>query len=1186
MHREVVSEEDLRTVGDALWRALDIDEAFAQARERGSQQVLPLIIESTDPALLTLPWECLHHPEYGFLGRHSGFTLLRQVLRSEPLPPPKGPLRVLLFTSLPDDLDAERERLDVESEQGQVIEALDPLVREGRAVLEVPDDGRFSMLKRRLRDEEFHLVVLSGHGSFEQDPAGTMPPRSVFYFEGEDGRSAPVEAQEIAQAFVGVPVRAVVLSACQSGKSSSEDLHTGLTLSLLKAGVPHVVGMREPVLDIAGTRFARALCDALARQERLDVAVQQARADITQPLSAQGVWRDPVSDGRAEVSLGQWCLPLLYSRAPAQVLIDWGFTPKPPAISLFRYHELAGLHLPTRFIGRRKELRELGQALASRETRQVLITGAGGQGKTSLAGRLAERLEHQGYRVVAYNGRLPNAWEDFRSLFESALYDFLGEDERKLLEKALDNKSEGERARLLLSTFMRKTANQLVLLLDNLESVQDPKTTAPTDVSLSTWLEACRKMGKGAPLVLATSRWCLPGWERRYRKHHPLARPSYGDFLRYHQELSCTARERDTLRQLYRAFGGNFKGLEFFEALGKTDADEQAFLTQLEDAKEELQLYMAIEAVVGQLTDPERELLHRLCAYTAPVIVDGVETLALDFGAITPLLDRLAALSLVEVEVHSGLQLPRYQVYPIVAEWLAQQRGPLPQDTLARAAHYQVHAFHELTRTLGQALTAHEALKGAGHEEEAARLALDYLLPDFERRGMYRTLLKDWLPQLTEMTDPDLGAQAYKYSANAHRLLGRYDSALKAASEALTLWQQIDDRLGQGIALVIIGQIHGARADYKHALEYLERALALAQEIRDPRSEGVSLHNIGVIAYSVGNYDSAFDYYSRALTVFRELGDLEAEAAGLNSIGNVHRARGDYDAALKSCGHALLIQERLANQEAIGYTLNTIGEIHRLRGDYAAALRNLKQALAVRQTIGHRKGEGTTRNNLGLVYFHFRDFENALFYLECALKIRQEIGDRLGENVTLGNMGAVYQAFDKHHEAVTLYKRSIDICTQLGDRQGMVANLVNIGVSYSNQGDYDRALQSYDEALAISRGIGDRVREAGALANIGSIYFKRGDYATALDYNRRALTIYEKIGDQVNICSLRIDRGNTLITKGDLQQARTELATAYVIAKRLGLPSELTVLQALAKKVGLGGPKGLERLGRDMRIMD
>lgn len=113
-----------RTICSGPWAracggVLDADADLARARVAAGLQVLPILIESSEPMVLQLPWETLHHPELGFLGRDPAFALSRRL----DLPPPSAPtpepgsLRVLLFTSLPKDLDPERSRLDVEAEQ-------------------------------------------------------------------------------------------------------------------------------------------------------------------------------------------------------------------------------------------------------------------------------------------------------------------------------------------------------------------------------------------------------------------------------------------------------------------------------------------------------------------------------------------------------------------------------------------------------------------------------------------------------------------------------------------------------------------------------------------------------------------------------------------------------------------------------------------------------------------------------------------------------------------------------------------------------------------------------------------------------------------------------------------------------------------------------------------------------------
>ena len=381
-----VSDQGLQAVGQQLWQVLAVDSAFAQARRRAGAQTLPVIIASNDAAIQQLPWETLHHPEHGFLGLANGFTLLRNNGGTLPTPPAvdQGPLRVLLFTTLPDDLDAEKSRLDVEEEQAQVLEALNPWIAEGVVKLEVPDDGRFATLQTLLRQFRPHLLFLSGHGKFHHEPHRAEAPYASFLFEGEDGDGHSVRDKEIADALLGSDVGCVVLSACESGMTASDSLTNGLTWRLSQIGIPHMIGMRESVLDRAGTLFVRAFCDAVVRRQPIDVALQEGRRAITTPLK-ESLWLADDASGLAERSLGQWPLPSLISHDPAQPLIDWNFVPQPLQRQLNQ--SLNTVSLPPRFIGRRSELRSLQSRLRQGQLRQLLISGPGGQGKTALAGK-------------------------------------------------------------------------------------------------------------------------------------------------------------------------------------------------------------------------------------------------------------------------------------------------------------------------------------------------------------------------------------------------------------------------------------------------------------------------------------------------------------------------------------------------------------------------------------------------------------------------------------------------------------------------------------------------------------------------------------------------------------------------------------------------------------------------------
>ncbi|RMF01301.1 MAG: CHAT domain-containing protein [Chloroflexi bacterium] len=851
---QLVTDAALQAIGMALWHSLDVTEPFAAALAQAGSATLPIIIESGDAAVHQLPWETLYHPEHGFLARENGFTLSRRVPdRPAPATPPdKGPLRVLLFTALPDDLDAEKERLDIEAEQAQILDALAPLLAEGLAVLEMPDDGRFSTLEKLLQNTKPHLVFLGGHGTFHHDPLSKQPPASFFLFEGEDGGSELVDEKRVAAAFRGSSVECAVLVSCELGKTASDALNAGLVWQLSAAGVPHVVGMRESVLDRAGTLFARAFADAIARKERVDAAVQSGRRAIITPLKDS-----PLLGGDsalAELSLGQWSLPLLLSRQPERALLDWEFeaqpTPERAAASL----TLETVTLPPQFIGRRAELRTLKSRLRTGQLRQLLITGPGGQGKTALAGKLALDLHRRGYEVVAYAARPENIWRKFTLDVIRRLSD-AHRDRYASMERFLE--TEAERAEELLRLLLAQSGGQVVLFLDNLETAQDPDYPhGLADERLAAWLAAGQKLTDQGLILLATSRWRLPDWPEA--DHLSLAHASTGDFLRMGLALveqgklaAAWLTDRQRMRQVYDALHGNGRGLSFFAGAvqGMAGAEEAAFLEKLTQAQAETVADMALQTVIARLDEAARALLPRLAAYQMPVPLEGVVKVGLADGGLPDgtrpeeALTRLLAVSLVEQTDNARWQAREYQLTPLAAEM-----GEAPAQAVRQAAAaYQLYLFENERRTLAQAVAVHQALRAAGDVDGADLWALDYIVGPLNRDGLYETLLAEWLPPICESQNLQIQAEALGQTGKQHLHLGNYDQALPFFQRSLKISQEIGDKSGEGTTLNNISQIYDARGDYDTALAYLERSLKIRQEIGDAAGLCATLFNMGHI---------------------------------------------------------------------------------------------------------------------------------------------------------------------------------------------------------------------------------------------------------------------------------------------------------------------------------------------------
>jgi len=869
---------------------------------------MPMVIESSEPAVLQLPWETLHHPELGFLGREPAFALSRRLAPPpDQIPTPEpGHLRVLLFTSLPEDLDPERARLDVEAEQDAVQEALAPWIAAGLVDLRMPNDGRFGTFTAALRSFAPQLVFLSGHGRFHQEPLTDRPGRGEFVFEGPQGESDPVPETEIAESFVGSGVQCLVLSACESGKAASDALNSGLARRLSLRGLPHVVGMRESVPDRAGIRFAHAFCDALARRERVDLALQAARRAITRPLEGDGnVWRRDAEDPKlAGLSLGQWCLPMLLSADPGRPLIDWGFEPKPPAERPVN-QSLAGVTLPPRFLGRRKELRALEGELGMGKRCRLLITGPGGQGKTALAGKLAPGLQAAGWAVLAWSARPGNPFRDFRFELEFLLSADNTERYTRMEPRCQD---EACRAGLLLRLLLDQYGKRVLLFLDNLESLQRPDTLAldasETGATVGAWIAAAETLCDQGLVLLMTSRWRLPDWPET--DHWQLEHASYGDFLQQARSLRLPSgfyRERERLRRAHQVLHGNWRGLEFFAAaVGDLDpAAEKGFLDRLGEAEAETQTDMALETVIAHRTEDERALLARLPAYRTPVPMEGIVKLGLDLPDPERLLKKLLAVSLVEQREAPELLTREYQCSPLVAEWLQQKGTPAPEHQwLKTAAEYQIYLFRHERPTLGQAVAAHQALELAGDRAAADRWALDRIVEPLSRAGLYASLLDHWLPPICRAQAPALRTQALDQTGKQLFHTGDYQTAVDYLEQSLAIFQEIGDRAGEGTTLNNISAIYHAQGDDQTAVGYLEQSLAIQQEIGDRMGEGATLNNISTIYHAQGDDQTAVGYLRQSLAIQQEIGDVAGLCTTLFNMGALHWEKGEQAEAIRA----------------------------------------------------------------------------------------------------------------------------------------------------------------------------------------------------------------------------------------------------------------------------------------------
>jgi hypothetical protein len=313
-----------------------------------------------------------------------------------------------------------------------------------------------------------------GHGGQDQQQG------AMLCFEHDNGALHLVAAKEFMQRVRGT-LFLVTLNACVSATPGPTSFHN-LAAAMVKQRTPYALGMRFSILDEDARTFSRVFYNELARGVPVEEALFQSRLTLAQ-------------------SRRSWVVgvPVLYTSLtePAPGFVGHEGIPN---IKEYQLHVDVSILPPIEgaFQGRIHDLITLGTALTGDQRPRILtILGSGGQGKTALALKLAERF------AFAWSGGVwacsleivPN-----RATFVIALAQFLGIETQHILDPA-------EIERQVLT---RLNERRTLLVLDNAETLVEAIEAQNVDAfDLVAFLK--KLLGTSACLMV-TSRVSL-GWD-------------------------------------------------------------------------------------------------------------------------------------------------------------------------------------------------------------------------------------------------------------------------------------------------------------------------------------------------------------------------------------------------------------------------------------------------------------------------------------------------------------------------------------------------------------------------------------------------------------------------------------------------------------------------------------------------
>jgi tetratricopeptide (TPR) repeat protein len=228
---------------------------------------------------------------------------------------------------------------------------------------------------------------------------------------------------------------------------------------------------------------------------------------------------------------------------------------------------------------------------------------------------------------------------------------------------------------------------------------------------------------------------------------------------------------------------------------------------------------------------------------------------------------------------------------------------------------------------------------------------------------------------------------------------GNYPSAKEYYELAVQVARKIDAEQGLSATLNELGRLAQAQGELAEARRLYGESLDINKRLGNQNGIAISLHNLAVIAQDQGELKEAQRLYNESLDIHKRLGDQDGIAISLHELGRLAQAQGELAEARRLYGESLDIEKRLGNQSSIASTLHQLGQLAHEQGELAEARRLYGESLDIEKRLGNQNGIAISLWQLGMLAAEEGDRVEATRLLQEALSIFERLKSPYAEIV-------------------------------------------------------------------------------------------------------------------------------------------------------------------------------------------
>ncbi|MGA9398041.1 MAG: tetratricopeptide repeat protein [Anaerolineaceae bacterium] len=431
--------------------------------------------------------------------------------------------------------------------------------------------------------------------------------------------------------------------------------------------------------------------------------------------------------------------------------------------------------------------------------------------------------------------------------------------------------------------------------------------------------------------------------------------------------------------------------------------------------------------------------------------------------------------SIVAMLMEDGSEILASGNLQSLTEWL----GELSEDTLLQ--------YPELLSLLGSVRVMRGQVEAglACHDK-----AIPLLLDGKNKRLLIRTLLR---------------------RSDAYRLLGKYDSAIQDASQALSLCgnsKKPSSSHAEALRALGISNYHlGALVKSK---TFLNKSLLIYQKLDDTHNIAMLSMEMGLLSANMGEYEPAKEYYLKASNLWSKTSNLVWQANLTNNLGVLYHQMGDFTDAISTleCAYGYANQTGYPRMEA--FSLTSIGDIYHDLGAIVEAEQAYQKAAIINDQIKDRYltiylGLAEAKLALGLP-----DYEKAK--LSGCRALEQALKDSSDLEIALARTwyGHYLICVNNPREAINTLRSALEIYDRERDRSNSALTRFYLSVALYQVGELKAASKDLSLALHTSQTVNDWNNLLAPAQHLIHILRKMADTADLNSASTRLLTSVAK----------------------------------------------------------------------------